>query len=307
VVFSGGGSLGAVQVGQLRALLDHGVVPDLVVGSSIGALNAAAFAQNPTREGVAALEQIWKRAARTNTVFGYSKAGEIMRFALRREAVYPTSTLREVIAEGILFDQIEDAPLRYGVMTTALSGNPERCWWEGAAKKLVLASAAIPGVFPPVVYDGLTLIDGGVTNNVPINQAVEAGCTRIFVLLCKPVIQSPVTQGPRPIDSLVGAFALARQARLYSDLESVGDAVEMVIIPGTGKRAPYHTDLSATEQLIDEGELVADIFLDRAFYALAHYELGGGRTLALRQAVGRVGTAWRGDGGVAGRAAQRSK
>jgi predicted acylesterase/phospholipase RssA len=94
VVFSGGGSLGAVQVGQLRALLDHGVVPDLVVGSSIGALNAAAFAQNPTREGVAALEQIWKRAARTNTVFGYSKAGEIMRFALRRPSTRPAHCVR---------------------------------------------------------------------------------------------------------------------------------------------------------------------------------------------------------------------
>jgi NTE family protein len=282
IVFAGGGSLGASQVGMLGTLIERGVVPDLVVGTSIGALNAAAFAQDPSVHGIRQMAEVWRNAAATNPVFGYSKAGEIMRFTLKRESVYPTKALLALLDELLKFDRIEDAPLRYGVVTSSLTGNPERCWWEGRARELLLASAAIPGMFPPVAYDGLTLIDGGVTNNVPINHAVEAGCNKIYVLLSKPVLQTAVAQGPRPIDSLMGAFSLARQARLYSDLEAIGDGVELVIIPSTGKLVPYHTDLSSTAELIEQGRAVAELFMERADYALAAFEASGGHPLKLR-------------------------
>ncbi|HZU80685.1 MAG TPA: patatin-like phospholipase family protein, partial [Acidimicrobiales bacterium] len=127
---------------------------------------------------------------------------------------------------------------------------------------LLLASSALPGVFPPVQVDGIEMIDGGVINNVPVSHAVAAGATDIFVLVCGPRLSDIDSFGPRPIDRVFSALALARKARVLHDLDNLPDDVEAAVIPGPSMGRIFYSDLSRTEELVDRGYEVASAFLD---------------------------------------------
>ncbi len=261
-VLSGGGTLGAVQVGALRALVERGVHADLVVGSSVGALNGAAYAQGSDPDNLARLHQAWVRAA-ADAVFHRGRMWELVHFAARREAVYEHNGLASVIESAIDFSDLSQSPIPLGVVVTALTGDPERCYWEGPARELLLASSALPGVFPPVRLHGTEMIDGGVINNVPVTDAVAAGATALYVLLCGPRLSEIDSFGPRPIDRVLAALALARKARVLHDLDQLPDDVEAAVIPGPVTGRFFYSDLSHTEELIEQGYQVAAAFLDR--------------------------------------------
>ena len=260
-VLAGGGALGAGQVGALRALVERGIRPDLLVGVSVGALNAAAFAQHPTVEGAAVLEQAWADAAQLIS-HRDRRLVELARFATRRPSVYDSSGLSQVIAQTVHFARLEQAPVPVGVVATALSGDPERCFWQGDAGRLLLASCSLPGIFPPVVVDETTFIDGGVTNNVPVSHAVAAGATRLYVLLCTPRLQEVGPFGPRPFDQVLKAFAVARQARAVHDLNQLPDDVEATVIPGPAVEHVFYTDLHHSAAFTAEGYKTAAAALD---------------------------------------------
>lgn len=263
LVLTGGGALGAVQVGMLRALVERGLRADMVLGSSVGALNAAGYAQDPTHDGIDAVQRAWL-GARDNALFNHGRLWSLKQFATKRNAVYEENGLAAIIDGVVVHERLEHFPVPLGVMATSLSGDPERCFWSGPTRDLLLASSALPGVFPPVAISGELFIDGGVINNAPVSHAVAAGATKVYVLLCGPKMAESETLGPRPLDQVLGAFALARKARTLHDLDNLPADVEACVIPGPSAPKLYYVDLSHTAELIDRGLGVARAFLEMA-------------------------------------------
>jgi NTE family protein len=180
-VFAGGGSLGAIEVGMLRELLNRDESPDCVVGASAGAINAAYFAGSPNRDGVAKLEALWCRLRRQD-IMPFSMLGLLDMVLRRRSHLVQATALRALLERNLPFARIEQAALPLHVVATEVLSGREVVLSSGPAVDAILASAAIPGVFPPVRIDGVDLVDGGVANNTPISVAVGLGATRIVVL-----------------------------------------------------------------------------------------------------------------------------
>lgn len=180
-VLSGGGSLGAVQVGMLQALARAGMVPDLVIGASVGALNGAFYAANPGVEGVERLARVWSGLTR-HDVFPLTLWTGLKALLLHRDHFVEATRLHALIRRALTIQRVEDAriPLHI-VATNALSG-AEVVLSSGAIDTALLASTAIPVVFPQVQLDGRYLVDGGVSSNTPIATAVRLGAQRIIVL-----------------------------------------------------------------------------------------------------------------------------
>jgi NTE family protein len=148
------------------------------------------------------------------------------------------------------------------VVTTSLTDGRERWITHGNAVEAILASSAIPSIFPPVTIDGDVLVDGGVVNNVPISRAIGAGCTRIYVLLCGPLHYHPKPPR-RPAEAALTAFFVAIHARFVRELSLLPPGVEVVVFSGGGDPSGQYKDFSGTATLIEEGRAeVADV-LDR--------------------------------------------
>ncbi|MFU4581401.1 patatin-like phospholipase family protein [Pseudomonas aeruginosa] len=181
LVLAGGGSLGAVQVGMLQALADEPVSFDLVVGASVGAINGAFFASRPNAEGAAELAEIWCDLGR-HDIFPFSVLGATKALLRRSGHLLSNDGLSRLIQDGLPLKYLEESVLPLHVVTTDLLSGAEVLLSRGSILDALLASAAIPLVYPPVAIDGRLLIDGGVASNTPIASAVALGATRIVVL-----------------------------------------------------------------------------------------------------------------------------
>ena len=184
VVLSGGGSLGAAQVGALRALLEAGIRPDLLVGCSVGALNAAFLAVDPTPERVDELEQVWRRLDQRD-VFGPTRrmAGHVLQVAVRREDhLYEADALRSLVRRWVPLRDLSHTAVPVHVVTTDLLTGGTSWWSSGDPVTVLTASACLPAIFPPVALGGSLHVDGGVTRPVPVERAVELGALRTWVV-----------------------------------------------------------------------------------------------------------------------------
>ena len=181
LVLSGGGSLGAVQVGMLYALTRAGLHFDMVVGSSVGALNGAFYAANPTLQGVEDLAALWK-SLRKQDIFPISWMTSLRALLTHRDYLVEATALRALIRRSLRIRDFGEArtPLHV-IATDALSGE-EVIMSSGPLEDALLASTAIPVVFPHVVIEGRHLVDGGIANNTPIACAVRLGAERVIVL-----------------------------------------------------------------------------------------------------------------------------
>ena len=247
-VMAGGGSLGAVEVGMLRALLAAGERPDLVVGASAGAINGAFFAFDPTPAGVDRLEAIW-RALHRRDVFPFSLAN-LIGLLTGRDHLCGHGGLRRVLERHLGDRLLQDAAVPLHVVASDLTSGDEVLLSSGPAVDAVLASAAIPGVFPPVAIDGRLLVDGGVANNTPISSAVRLGATRVFVLptgfacALRKVPSNAIARAMHALDLLV-----VRQ--LLNDIERYQDTVELHVVPGLCPLDVSPYDYSASALLIE--------------------------------------------------------
>jgi len=228
-VLAGGGSLGAVQVGMLRALTTAGVAPDLLVGASAGAINACFFAGDPSARGVEELERIW-RGIRRSDVFPVSLLqGGLGALGLRSHLVDP-GPLRRLLARSLPAVDLARTALPCHVVATDLANGEEVRLSEGSAVDAVLASAAIPGVFPPVAIGGRHLIDGGIANNTPVSTSVSLGVRRIVVL---PTGYACALE--RPPASALGmalhAVSLLISRQLRTDIERLQAEAELHVVP----------------------------------------------------------------------------
>jgi len=269
-VLAGGGSRGAVQVGMLQELVARGIRADRVFGASVGAINGAAYGGNPTAEGIDHMAEVW-RGVRGGDIFPKGPLDGPWAYFQKRASVHANTGLRKIIEAGIAYENLEDAEIPVEVVTTSLTDGRERWITRGPAVEAILASSAIPTMFPPVTIDGDVLVDGGVVNNVPISRALTAGCDRIYVLLCGPLHYHPRQPG-RPVEALLTAFFVAIHARFVRELAALPHGVEVVVFSGGGEPAAQYRDFSATPALIEEGRTeVADV-LDR--YVGTSHDLG---------------------------------
>lgn len=181
LVLSGGGSLGAVQVGMLQALVELGLEFDLVVGASVGAINGAYFAARPDARGVAELADFW-RGLRKGDVFPFSWFDSLTGLLRHRGCLLPSTALSRLVRRALPVKRIEDSRLPLHIVTTNLLTGAQEVLSSGDSEQALLASAAIPLVFPWVRIGDKLLVDGGVASNTPIAAAVGLGATRVIVL-----------------------------------------------------------------------------------------------------------------------------
>jgi len=264
LVLGGGSSRGAIQIGMLQVLTEHGFVPDRIFGSSVGAINGVGFAADPTREGVERMTQVWLHIRRED-IYPQGRLHGPWLYLQQRDAVYANSGLRAIVAAGFPHESLEDAVVPVEVVATSLVDGGERWFTHGPAVDAVLASSAMPAIFPPVEIDGEKYIDGGVVDNVPIQRAIDAGATRIVVLLCAPpIFQPPVSR--RPVEGMVNALFIAIHARFVRDMARLPEDVEVIVCMGPEGTSRDFDDFSTTEHLIALGRAEASEVVRR--YAL---------------------------------------
>ena len=258
-VMAGGGSLGAVEVGMLRALLDGGVTPDFVVGASAGAINGAFFASDPTPDGVARLTEIWC-ALKRRDLFPFSFAN-VFGLLTGRGHACGHDGLRRLLQRHLPYRTLEEAAIPIHVVASDLITGDEVLLSSGAAIEAVLASAAIPGVFPPVDIGGRLLVDGGVANNTPISSAIRLGATRILVLPTG--FACALRQVPsNAIARAMHALSLLVVRQLLNDIEHYRHAIELHVVPSLCPLdiSPY--DYSASASLIDRAAHTTQTWLE---------------------------------------------
>lgn len=180
-VLAGGGSLGAAQVGMLQALIGAGIVPELIVGTSAGALNGAMLSGGADLEGVARLATVWT-GLRRSAVFPVSPLGAARGLLGRSAALCSPSGLSRLVEQCLAFERIEDAAIPLVVVATNLHDGAEVLLDSGPVGPALLASAAIPGLLPPVEVCGALLVDGAISHNAPISAAIARGASEVYVL-----------------------------------------------------------------------------------------------------------------------------
>lgn len=185
-VLSGGGNVGAVQVGALQALLESGVVPDAIVGTSIGALNGAFLASHADSDGMEELADVWISVRRSD-VFPLHGRSLVRGLLGPHRYLFNSSGLRALVERARLgFDRLEDAPIPLRVVATDIDSGEAVILRRGDVVHALLASSAMPGVFPPVELGGRTLLDGAVTTNWPLRPAAEFEPALVYVLPTSP-------------------------------------------------------------------------------------------------------------------------
>ncbi len=240
-VFSGGGNLGAVQVGMVKALLDEGIEPDILVGCSVGAINAAALASEPGRHGLKRLERMWGRMADGRPdVMPHSFLPVAVEMARKGQAVHDPQPLAQLLEEELLFDTLDELILPFACVATDLETSDEHWFESGPLIPALMASSALPAVFPPVEIDGKRYIDGGVVREAPVDKALAMGATEIY-FFHPGHLGGRRFEAKRPFDAAIHAYWTLRYRRMLDDLESVEGRCDLVVLP-TGVRPRLRFD-----------------------------------------------------------------
>jgi NTE family protein len=251
-VLTGGGSLGAVQVGMLYALLEAGVRPDLVVGSSVGALNGAYLAGHPSVDGIEDLAGLWESIKRTE-IFPISPRRMVAgAFGWRNHLFDPLGLRTLILRANVGFARLEDAPIPLYVMGTDVRAGAPVVLSGGDVVDTLMASAAMPGAFPPVEVDGRLLIDGSVTADAPVAQAEALGATTIY-LLSTAALHDAAPRGA--LDMVQHAILLALRQSESSRQAEVSARVPLHVLPAPPRAGHSVFDFSRTTELIDSGYL----------------------------------------------------
>jgi NTE family protein len=251
-VLSGGASLGAIQVGMVRALYERGIGADLIVGTSVGAINAGFLASRPPQPDTAhELAEIWRGISRRQ-IFPPSPLSGFLGFLGARDHLISDRGLRALVEGQLEFARIEEAPTPLHVVTTDLLSGQELRLSAGDAVEALMASSALPGVFPAVDWNGKKLIDGGVSNNAPIADAIELGAERVYVLPTGNACDLP--KAPRgAVAMLLHAMSLLVTRRLIVEVELLSERAELIVLPPPCPLSIPPIDFSHTDELIRRG------------------------------------------------------
>jgi len=260
IVFAGGGSLGAVQIGMLKALVGAKVPADLLVGSSVGAINAAFFAGVPTSEGIDRLEAIWRGVTRGD-IFALAPLRAFLSLVSNEHSIASPHALERLLRRELPYDCLESAEIPLHVIGTRLVDGAEIVLSSGQLVPALMASAAIPGVFPPVKIDGHLVVDGGVASNTPVAAAVKLGASRIIVLPTGS--HCAAKRMPRgSIGVAIHALNLLIIRQLIRDLERYMDQLELIVVPPLCPLEVQAYDFSQTAVLIQRAEASTAAWLE---------------------------------------------
>ncbi len=262
-VLGGGGVLGAHEVGMLRALAEAGIRPDLVVGTSVGAINGAFVAADPP--GAAArLGQLWQgealRGAFSETVWG--RAVRLARSGTHLHSIEPLHQLLDSMLPGADFADLE---LPFHCVAASIERASARWFSSGPIVPAVLASCAVPGLLPPVAVGGEHYFDGGLVDSIPFGRAIALGARTVYVLHVGR-IERPLTVPRRPWEVGLVAFEIARRHRFHEEMAALPGDVRVHVLPAGGDRRP--PDLS---QLRYRDKTRVGASIERAYAAAASY------------------------------------
>ncbi len=233
-VLGGGGVLGASEVGMLAALDAAGVVPDLVVGTSVGAVNGAVVADGPA--GAAdRLRELWLGLS-GDAVFGGS-LGRLRDAARTRTALHGTAALRSLLRRHLTAERVEDLAVPFQCCAASIERAAEHWFDGGPLVDAVVASCSVPGLFPPARVGGEHFVDGGLVNSVPVGRAVELGARTVFVLHVGR-LEQPLRPPRSPWEVASVSFEIARRHRFARDMAGVPDDVVVHLLPSGGADAP---------------------------------------------------------------------
>ena len=234
-VLGGGGLMGAHEVGMLRALAESGIRPDLVVGTSVGALNGAFVAADPA--GAAErLAQLWQGEP-LRLAFSETLVGRAARLARSGTHLHSMEPMRRLLTELLPGPRFDDLDLPFQCVAAGIESASARWFSVGPLIPAVMASCAVPGLLPPVEIDGEHYFDGGLVDSIPVGRAVTLGATSVFVLHAGR-IESPLTVPRKPWQVALVAFEIARRHRFHEEMAALPDSVQVHVLPTGGDRLP---------------------------------------------------------------------
>ena len=254
-VLGGGGVLGAAEVGMLQALFEHGVRPDLVVGTSVGAINGALVAADPTPDTVDRLRGVWQDLA-SHRIFAGSVLARASTLVRTRTHLHPREPLRDLLAAHLPVRTFADLPIPFQCVAASIERAAEHWFTDGDLIDAVLASCAVPGLLPAVELDGEHYLDGGLVHSIPVGRAVARGAETVYVLHVGR-IDRPLTPPTRPWEVALVAFEIARRHRYAADMAALPPGVTVHVLPsgdadppGTGNLR--YRDFSAAPDRIEQ-------------------------------------------------------
>jgi NTE family protein len=263
-VLGGGGVLGAAEVGMLRALSERGIHPDLIVGTSVGAINGALFAADPTASAVDRLRRVWEELA-SQRIFAGSVLARVGTLVRTRTHLHPREPLRELLTAHLPVQTFAELAVPFQCVAASIERAAEHWFTEGPLVDAVLASCAVPGLLPPVEVDGEHYLDGGLVHSIPVGRAVALGADTIYVLHVGR-IDRPLHPPATPWEVAQVAFEIARRHRFVGDLAALPPAVALHVLPAGDETPPSTANLryrnfSHVPARIDQAYLAARRYL----------------------------------------------
>ncbi len=234
-VLGGGGVLGAAEVGMLRALFEIEAFPDLVLGTSVGALNGAMVARDPTPAVIERLTDLWQDTS-TARAISDRPLRTVRRAVTTGTHLYSAEFLQQRLREEFGETTFEELAVPLQVCASSIERAAEHWFTSGVLVDAIMASAAVPGLLPPAEVDGEHFLDGGIVNSIPLGRAIALGADRVFVLQVGR-IDRPLKPPQRPWDVARVSFEIARRHRFARELAEVPDSVEVHVLPARGTSA----------------------------------------------------------------------
>jgi NTE family protein len=235
-VLGGGGLLGAVEVGMLRALAEAGIEPDIILGTSVGALNGALVAADPGPGVTDRLLNLWESAASGKEVYGDGAVRQVTRAMRTRTHLHSARPLRQLLQQelgDLTFDQLA---IPFQCCAASIERAAEHWFTEGRVVDAVMASAAVPGLLRPARVGNEHYLDGGIVNSIPVGRAVEVGADRIFVLQVGR-IDRPLKPPSKPWEVARVSFEIARRHRFHREMAALPADVAAHVLPTGGGSA----------------------------------------------------------------------
>ncbi len=256
---SGGGARGATQVGMLRALIERDIAPDFVVGVSIGAWNGAWLAHRPDLDWVKQLEEVWRHVTRRTLDMVWWRAARNM--VRRKPSLYEGEGLSRFVARHLQVHDFEDLAVPLHTVAIDLTVGTKAVFSHGPLAPAVLASSAVPGIFPPVLIDGRQHVDGGLVDPTGLDTAIELGARRVYVLDSGYAGRLPAPLGS--MNAIVDhTFQIAAQHRTRGTIKQMGRSVEIIHLRPDAGFLRHSMDFGATDFYLNEGYRYAAQVLD---------------------------------------------
>lgn len=261
-VLSGGASLGAIQVGMLKALRTAGITPDLIVGTSAGALNGAAIANHGLTKGVRVLEDLWYRLTRED-VFPGGRMAQMRQLLATRISLFPNNKLTELICSTLTVDRFEALSLPFAALATDLLTFQGALFNSGLLQPALLASTAIPGIYPPVEINGAHYIDGALTAHIPLVPALKMGAASLVVLDAGEICHRSTL--PHNIaDMVFSSLTVALRQRVRVEAPAIAKKHPVLYLPTPCPINDASLNFNQSRLLMAQAEEMATAFLATA-------------------------------------------